>query len=416
MKRSIFLLMLIALFHSCREKAIDPSRLVRPVALKISVANDAYQLSWEEIRIVCITSPCPDVANTEAEEYEVQIASEELGPFHTYQTVGASQKSIRIPAAGKTGQLVARIVSKAKGAPPVNSGPVMATIGFVSQSAYYPGFGTRGEAVVNGDVTKDGSRATYTFVSEESPDKYVLSVYLSELVNEQPVATKLIQKNASGGKLSPDGQQVVYFPVGGTELVIYDIATARERILPITNVPPIRGLDWSPDGRWLVINTMSDVESRLWKIAVAGGDPVPLTPPMPIRELNNIRPGDIDWSPDGRHIAVSRARAEPDGKQWRAVISLYSADGTGEAKFFETQPSWADTAPSFSPDGKQLAFLSTRTSPSVGPYSLWVRDLTTGQPRQILLLPGLLPSDDFAPRCKESRGILRCFCERGEAG
>ncbi|ACT92820.1 hypothetical protein Dfer_1577 [Dyadobacter fermentans DSM 18053] len=49
-KRSIFLLMLIAFFLSCREKAIDPSRLVRPVALKISVANDAYQLSWQEIR------------------------------------------------------------------------------------------------------------------------------------------------------------------------------------------------------------------------------------------------------------------------------------------------------------------------------------------------------------------------------
>jgi Tol biopolymer transport system component len=178
----------------------------------------------------------------------------------------------------------------------------------------------------------------------------------------------------------------------------------------------IQGVDWSPDGKWLAFSTFSNEESRLWKIAAAGGQAVSLAPPMLIRESNYIRQSDIDWSPDGQFIAVSRARSDNSGKQWRAVVSLYSPDGSGEVKYFETQPGWIDTNPSFSPDGNRLAFLSSRTDPLTDSYSLWVRDLPTGKVRQIKLLIGLTPSRDYAPRWLGNDRLLFMGFQQGRKG
>lgn len=415
MKRSLLLLIILSLLNACQEQAIDPDKRVRPVTLQISVSGADYKLSWQEVRIVCVTTPCPDIADVEAEEYEVQIATGELELLHTYQTLDAGKKSISIPAAGRGEQLVARIVSKAKGAPPVNSNPVMATNGFLSQSAYYPGFGMSGDAI-GGDVTPNGKKATYSFLLEEGPGQYVTPLYVAELENERVVSTKLVARLGATATFSPDGQQLVY--PSGTEngLIIYDIASGQKRTLPVADVTRIQGVDWSPDGKWLAFSTVSNEASRLWKIATSGGPATPLTPSLPIRESNYIRQTDIDWSPDGQFIAVSRARGDDTNKQWRAVVSLYSPDGSGEVRYFETQPGWIDTNPSFSPDGKQLAFLSTRTNPSATSYSLWIRDLPTGKVRRIELLPGLNPSDDYVPHWLGNERLLFMATQQGRTG
>lgn len=413
MRRLSFLLFTLTLLQSCKEKAIDLNKRVRPVRLQISVDGGNYNLSWEGIRLICITSPCPDVADLEAQEYEVQIASEELGAFRTYRTFDAGVKSITIPAGGRGEQLVARIVSKASGAPPVYSVPVMATNGFLSQSASYPGFGSSKNAT-GGDVTPDGSRATFNLLVEETPGKYTMPLYLAALQNEQVVSTKLINPSGWRAKFSPSAQQLAYSSGLENGLAIYNIASGLTRILPVTDASLIQGLDWSPDEKWLTYLTISETESRLWKVATAGGAAVPLTPPLLSSELNNILRTDIDWSPDGQYIAVSRARSDAGGKAWRAVISLYSPEGKGELKYFETQPGWIDKNPAFSPDGKQLVFLSTRTDPSATSYTLWVRDLITGKVRRIELLPGLSPSDDYVPHWLGNERLLFMGTQQGQ--
>ena len=415
MKPLLIRLMLLLLLSACREKAVDPTKRVRPVMLQIVVSGADYRLSWQEVRIVCIAAPCPDIADVEAEEYEVQIANSELGPFRTYKTLDAAQKSITIPIAQGGEQLVARIVSKNKGAPSVNSNPVMVTNGFLSQSAYYPGFGIAGE-VMGGDVTSDGTKATYAVLMEEGPGRYVLSLYVADLQNEHAVSAKPVARPGGTATFSSDGKQLAY--PSGTEkgLIIYDIASEHTRTLPVADAGLIQGVDWSPDGKWLAFLTVSNEESRLWKIATAGGQAIALTPPLSVRESNYIRPTDIDWSPDGQFISVSRARSEQAGREWRAVISLYSPDGSGEVKYFETQPGWIDTNPSFSPDGKKLAFLSTRTDPVGGTYSLWVRDLTTGKVRQINLLIGLIPSSDYVPHWLGNERLLFMGTQQGRKG
>ncbi|WP_215231947.1 TolB-like translocation protein [Dyadobacter linearis] len=414
MKRSLLFLITLLFLYACKEEAIDPSKRVRPVGLQITVSGSEYQLSWEGISIICYMLPCPDIADVEAEEYEIQIAADELGPFQTYRTVRADQKSINIPTAGRGGQLVARIVSKAKGAPPVSSDPVMATSGPLSQSAFYPGFGTS-DLVTGGAVTPDGKTALYSVAMVQAPGQNLSPLYLAELENEQITSRKLITREGFRPAFSDDGKQVAYLSPTEKGVVIYTVATGVTRTLPAENLDQLYGLTWSPDGNWLAFPTVTEEEGRLWKMPVAGGAPVPLTPPMRFRDLNSFRQANIDWSPNGRHIAVSRTRSD-GGKHVRFAISLYATDGSGEQKFFETQPGWIDTNPSFSPDGKQLAFLSSRANPSFISYSLWVRDLTTGKVRRVELLPDLIPSDDYQPQWQGNEKLIFLGTQRGKRG
>ncbi|MCF0065279.1 hypothetical protein MUK70_05545 [Dyadobacter chenwenxiniae] len=415
MKRFLFFLVSLSFWVACKEEAVDPSVRVRPVRLKIVVKDGVYKLNWEEIRFICITSPCPGDADVEAEAYEVHIATEELGEFQIFRTLSADQKSVDVPLVGRKEQLVARIVSKVKGAPPVNSNTVMATNGSLSQSAHYPGFGDS-EYVIGGDVTPDGKRASYNELIQEKPGEYTARLYWAELENERPVTAKLADRLGGIAQFSTDGKQLAYISGTGNEISIYNIASGQKRTIPVGNAGGIYGLDWSPDGKWLAFTTVSDVETRLWKIAASGGSPVPLTPPMPVREANYIRQTDISWSPDGQSIAASRIRSEAGQKLWRVAVSLYSPEGSGEIKYFETQPGWIDTNPTFSPDGKQLAFLSTRTDSSAMSYSLWVRNVATGKARRIELLPDLIPSVDYVPRWVGNERLIFMATQRGKKG
>ncbi|WP_439555617.1 TolB family protein [Dyadobacter sp.] len=415
MKRALLLLVTFTILLSCTDKEVDPSKLVRPVGLRIAVSNGNYNLTWEEYRIVCITSPCPDVANTEAEEYEIQIASSELGPFKTYRTVKADQKSISVPVAAQGAQLVARIVSKAEGAPDVNSNAVMVSSGPLSQSAFYPAFGTS-EYVAGGDVSVDGKWALYTVFDQNSPGQSDFALYLARLENEKEVAVKRIGKQVSGGRFSPDAKQLAYYSYAENGFVIYDIASEQKRVIPGVPAAQQYGLAWSPDGKWLGFSTVSEQTSRLWKVSTAGGSAIPLTPELPASELNGIRQAELDWSPDNTSIAISRARSEGGGKDYRVAITFYSPEGTGESRYFETQPGWIDTNPSFSPVGKQVAFLSTRTDPISFTYSLWMRDVATGKVRQIGLLPGLIPSPDYQPRWQGTNKLIFMGSQQGKRG
>nr|WP_293840224.1 hypothetical protein [uncultured Arsenicibacter sp.] len=415
MRRLLYLSGLILLLNACHEKSVDPTLRVRPVYMEITVTGSGYTLTWKPAMIVCITAPCPDLADVEAETYEIQTATSESGPFTTYKTVDASQKSISIPATERGGELIARVVARAKGAPPANSTPVMATNGFVSQSAYYPGFGLTAD-VVGGDVSPDGTKSMYVRTIDKESGQYEFQTYLAELRNEQVTATKLITRQGGPGKFSPDGQQLVYPSRTDNAYVLYTIATGEQRTLAVTGLASMRDIAWSPDGKWLAYTTQTNEASRLWKIAVAGGNAIPLTPAVPLTSVDAIRRPAITWSPDGQFIVLSRSRSDENSTLWRNVITYLSAAGSGEGKAFDTQPGWVDSNPQFSPDGKSLAFLSTRTAPSGMVFSLWVRDLATGRPRRIELLPNLIPSDDFSPRWLGNDRLLFMATQHGKKG
>ena len=126
----------------------------------------------------------------------------------------------------------------------------------------------------------------------------------------------------------------------------------------------------SPDKTRIVI----DLQGGLWVLPVSGGQARRITD-----EYGDAR--QPSWSPDGRSIAFQSYR---DGT-WR--IWTVGPDGSGLKAV--TSGSFDDREPHWSPDGTQIAFSSDRS----GNYDVWVLEVATGAVRQLTRDPG----NDFFP-------------------
>ena len=121
----------------------------------------------------------------------------------------------------------------------------------------------------------------------------------------------------------------------------------------------------------------------------------------PDGELDNLTASDQRetapaWSPDGEQIAF--VRHEEVGRA--SDVWVMDPDGSG-ARNLTQRPDVIDTHPSWSPDGQQLAFMSTRGER----VNLWVLDLDTGEvdnlseglqphPEEIHAFPAWSPDGD----------------------
>jgi dipeptidyl aminopeptidase/acylaminoacyl peptidase len=145
---------------------------------------------------------------------------------------------------------------------------------------------------------------------------------------------------------------------------------------------------WSPDGRRLAFLSDRSEKTQLYVMPVDGGEP---------RKLTDLKYGVADptWSPDGSTIAITskigpegpvtlseqapedrkREEEQSDVKVIRTLkykldgegflgdrkrhVFLVSSDSGGLTQL--TEGDWDDTNPSWSPDGKRIAFASNRT-------------------------------------------------------
>ena len=153
------------------------------------------------------------------------------------------------------------------------------------------------------------------------------------------------------GSLSPDGRSVVYAAIqdGRQVLRIRDIAGGEARTLD-----GIQGAAdfprWSPDGRhiafafkpgeyWELATIQPDGEGlEIWTAAL-----------RPARSINAL----LDWSPDSRRIAF-HASTQP------FEANIYVLDTATRRIENVTSDDWYSEAPAWTPDGKALAFMSTR--------------------------------------------------------
>jgi len=116
----------------------------------------------------------------------------------------------------------------------------------------------------------------------------------------------------------------------------------------------------SPDGRTIAI----DLLGTLWTMPAEGGAATAITDIF----LDARQPS---WSPDGRRLAFQAYRdstwqiwtAAPDGKELKPATS---------SPYDDREPVW-------SPDGGRIAFSSDRS----GSYDIWVLTIATGALRQI---------------------------------
>jgi len=175
---------------------------------------------------------------------------------------------------------------------------------------------------------------------------------------------------------SPDGRKIAFVGDGKIYVMNAD-GSGKRRLTPTRNAAPGFRPDsrpaWSPDGRKIAFQTLrhagpgacSDGHPSAdcnWEIYVMNADG------SGQRRLTHSPGMDLDptWSPDGRKIAfVSRRQRCPGVADDRlayvcgnAEIYVMNADGTGQRNL--TRNPARDGHPVWSPDGKTIGFVANR--------------------------------------------------------
>lgn len=180
--------------------------------------------------------------------------------------------------------------------------------------------------------------------------------------------------------LSPDGRQIA-FSWNGEHEDNYDIyvklvdagAPLRLTTDPGNDEYPV----WSPDGRYIAFTRHSGEAFSFHMVPALGGPERKIADAFP--ERNELFPRYLDWSPDGKSMAISdKSKADDPFSLW--LLSL--ENGSRRRLTSPAAGSIGDTGPAFSPDGKTVAFIRT---PSAAVRQIQFVAVSGGEPRELTL-------------------------------
>ncbi len=170
---------------------------------------------------------------------------------------------------------------------------------------------------------------------------------------------------------------------------------------------------WSPDGKHIAfVSNRQKPKSQIYLIPADGGEARPLT------RLEEGSIGEFAWSPDGTKIAFTYRETAPEWREqarkerqekglsnpplviervyWRLDgdgvflnqrYHLYVVDvATGETRQLTTDPAYTEYSPTWSPDGKFIAFLSNRQPDpdnEPGKVDIWIIPAEGGELRRV---------------------------------
>ena len=149
--------------------------------------------------------------------------------------------------------------------------------------------------------------------------------------------------------------------VGGALLVAPALGIG-ERLLSLIQSKPtpldVQAPAWSPDGRTIVFVSWRDGNGEVYAMDADGSGPRNLTQ----NPAKDVRPA---WSPDGRSIAFVRSRdrhqrMQPGRRTPPEQSDIYVMNADGSRKRNLTRDRANDDLPTWSPDGRRIAFLHGR--------------------------------------------------------
>ncbi len=176
--------------------------------------------------------------------------------------------------------------------------------------------------------------------------------------NADPHFDALSFVNASGS-WSPDAKKLAFvsFEQGDNRVTIFDVKSrSAERSIKVKGVGAINDAAWSPDGQSIAISGLKGGISDIYLIDVKTGR---------VRQLTNDRYAELHpaWSPDGKTLAFATDRGP--GTDFETLrygpmnIALMDI-ASGNVRELQVFPGAKHINPQFTPDGRQLYFVSDR--------------------------------------------------------
>lgn len=213
------------------------------------------------------------------------------------------------------------------------------------------GFATRN----NNDhgISPDGN---WLAISDQSQEQRRSTIYVLPINGGTPRRVTQLAPSYWHG-WSPDGKTLAYCGERNGEFDIYTIPVEGGAEKRLTTTPGLDdGPDYSPDGQYIYFNSERTGRMQIWRMKTDGSEQTQIT----TDEYNN-------WfahpSPDGKWLAILSYEKDVKGHPANKDVMLRLVPiGGGEmqvlAKLFGGQGTI--NVPSWSPDSKQLAFVSYR--------------------------------------------------------
>ncbi|HET9401855.1 MAG TPA: protein kinase [Candidatus Acidoferrales bacterium] len=170
-------------------------------------------------------------------------------------------------------------------------------------------------------------------------------------------------------RFSPDGGKIAFSSRGNGpygELNVFDLRSGNLHAITSDGALALSPV-WSPDGRFIYFGSSRGGTMNIWKIAATGGD----------KEQITSGQGDdaqLDLSQDGNKIVFST---------WRQKINLTEIDlagkpGAPSSRMLPMDPGRNQVGPSYSSDGKYLAYFSNLKGAER--ESIWVSNADGSNP------------------------------------
>ncbi len=214
----------------------------------------------------------------------------------------------------------------------------------------------------------------------------------------------------SQSSFSNDGRTLAFTAQreGRDVLYLLDVANGKIRSVDV----PLDGVTspvWSPDNRQLAFSGTRGGISDLFIVDVTGKN---------LRQLTNDEYGDLQpaWSPDGQRIAFASDRGPETNlavlqlAKWRiSVFDLRS----GAVEVLPNQGG-LNLNPAWSPDGRELAFISDRT----GIPNIFLFDFSNREHYQVTnVLGGVSAITEYSPAltwARQADKVAFAYYERGD--